>query len=1074
MPESAVGAGVVDVCAPVPALAAELLRLARHPYVVSAGPPASSHAEATMQKIFALIRESTRVDFSEYKRPTLERRIARRMALQKVESLSAYLDILLESPGEVRALHEEALIHVTSFFRDAPLFESLASSVFAPLMKDKADESGIRVWVPGCATGEEVYSLAICLTEFLGGSGRPVQLFGSDVSAPAIDTARAGIYPDAALEDVSEERRRRYFTKTERGYRIAKSLRDQCVFVQHDLARDAPFSKVDIVSCRNVLIYFDQHLQKRVVSTLHYALNQPGFLLLGRAESVSGFSSRFDVVDKTNKVFTRNAGPSALRFAPLLDSQPADPGVSTRPRARPGAPLDLSRRLDQLLLGRYAPPGVVVNQKMEVVQFRGQTGAFLQAAPGDPQSDLMQMARGGLAVTLRAAMAEVIKDSVPVRLPAVDVGDDGRSTRCDVVVIPLLGSPDAGAPLYVILFEAPVDARTGAAQVSPEAARGKDARRLAHELAATKEYLQTVIVEHGRVNEDLGVANLELVSSNEELQSMNEELETAKEELQSINEELTTVNDELQVRNQEATQMNSDLVNVLTAVDIPILILDTDRKIRRFTPKARRILNVVASDVGRALGDIKQNIDVPDLDAQIVEVIRTTTVRESEVQDRDGRWFRLQIRPYRTTDNRIDGAVLSLFDIDALKDNVRVAQLASSDSVRANHTKDEFLATLSHELRTPLSSMLMRAQLLRRGGMDDAKVRRAGESIEAGVKRQVQLIDDLLDVSRIVTGKLKMDMQPVDLARVVLAVVEGTSLAVERKSIKLDVEIAKDGPSRTVFGDDARLQQVVTNLLVNAIKFTPEHGTVTVSLVIGDETAAIRVKDTGMGIDADFLGSVFNRLAQDGSTSTRAYGGLGLGLAIVRHLVELHHGTVVAESPGRGLGATFSVSLPLMSLRAAPHAAPSTASLGHGPADIGRLQGLRILVMEDDRATREALADMLGRTGAVVQVASSSAEAIAAVAEFRPELLLCDIAMPGEDGYAFIRKLRALGVAQSGTVPALALTALAHAEDRERALAAGFQMHIAKPVDSDRLVESILKTVADRPPVGAVPASQPS
>src|SRR5580698_8889040 len=390
---------------------------------------------------------------------------------------------------------------------------------------------------------------------------------------------------------------------------------------------------------------------------------------------------------------------------------------------------------------------------------------------------------------------------------------------------------------------------------------------------------------------------------------MKEELETAKEELQSINEELTTVNDELQNRNHEAAQTNGDLVNLLTTVDIPILILDSQRRIRRFTPKARRILNVLPTDVGRPFEDIKTNIDVSDLDHQVAEVIETMIVKDSEVQDRDGHWYRLLIRPYRTTENRIDGAILSLFDIDALKHLIKAAELANAVAERANHTKDEFLATLSHELRTPLSSMLMRAQLLRRGNTDEAKVRRAGEAIEAGVRMQVQLIDDLLDVSRIVTGNLNMDLQPVDVATVIARAIEALSLAIERKSLKLEMVAESIG---LVHGDEIRLQQIATNLLTNAIKFTPKLGTVSVSLASADGNAVLTVKDTGTGIDPAFLPNVFNRFTQENSSSTRSHGGLGLGLAIVKHLVDLHHGTVTAESAGSGKGATFTVTLPLM------------------------------------------------------------------------------------------------------------------------------------------------------------------
>ena len=1063
MPRRAIEAGAVDFSLPLPELAQELMRLAQHPYVVAPESTPSIHDAATLKQIFALVQHATRVDFSEYKSPNFDRRLARRMALRRVDTLAAYLAVLEDIPDEVLALHDDALIHVTSFFRDPEVFEQLKVTVFPAIIAAKPEDVPIRMWVAGCATGEEVYSLAIALVEFLGQSSRQIQVFGSDVSSKAIETARAGCYPESALRDLSEERRSRYFTKLERGYRIGKNIRDLCVFVQHDLARDPPFSRLDLASCRNVLIYFDQALQRRVIPMFHYALSQPGFLLLGRAEHVTGCKHLFEEVDKSHKIFARTAAPSALRFARHSEAQGPEPAPGPRGAAVAAArPIELSVRLDRLLLARYAPPGVVVDDKMEIVQFRGQTGAYLQPAPGAPRHNLMHMAREGLHAALRVTVAEARKGSIPVRAPGVEVDQGGFKRICDVVVIPLKGGSDTPGVLFVILFEehSPELALAHAPRPTPETT--VDPGRvptLEEELAAAKEYLQSVIDEHGRANEDLGAANEELVSGNEELQSMNEELETAKEELQAINEELTTVNDELQSRNQEVTQVNSDLVNLLTTVDIPILFLDRNRRIRRFTPKARRIMNVLPGDIGRAFEDIRPNIDVADLDAQIAEVIDTMVVKESEVQDRDGRWYRLQIRPYKTTDNRLDGAIVSMLDIDALKRLIAEAEQANSEAERANRTKDEFLATLSHELRTPLSSMLMRAQLLRRGGMEEAKVKRAGEAIEAGVKMQVQLIDDLLDVSRIVTGKLSLDFQPVDLGQIVAAAVENLSLGIARKSLRLNFERGPDDATLMVFGDAIRLQQIVTNLVANAIKFTPERGVITVSLTIVHANVVIRVEDSGMGIDPAFLANVFNRFTQEDSTTTRAYGGLGLGLAIVRHLAELHHGTVKAESPGCGMGATFSVSLPRLKALRAPAPGKGLAS-GRSAIDIALLHGLRILVLDDDLATRDAIADLLGQAGADVRGAQSAAEAMRVLDTFHPALLICDIAMPGENGYAFLRRVRARSVEQSGSIPALALTALAHDVDRDQALKAGFQIHLAKPVDIDRLTDAVLELAA--------------
>jgi two-component system CheB/CheR fusion protein len=523
-------------------------------------------------------------------------------------------------------------------------------------------------------------------------------------------------------------------------------------------------------------------------------------------------------------------------------------------------------------------------------------------------------------------------------------------------------------------------------------------------------------------------------------------------------------------------------VNVLGTFEIPILILDMERRIRRYTPNARSILHVLPSDVGRPLDDIKLNIGVPDLDRQVAEVIETMTVRESEVQDAHGHWYRMQIRPYKTTDNRIDGAILSLVDIDSLKHHVGEAQRARAEAERANRAKDQFLATLSHELRTPLATMLMHAQLLRQGGMDDAKLRRAGEAIERGTKMQVQLIEDLLDVSRIVAGKLKLDTAPVLLSSVIKATLESASAPARRKSIEIKVVLDESvGP---ISGDPVRLQQVVSNLLTNAIKFTPERGQVTLTLDQVDGQARLRVSDTGVGIEPGFLPHVFNRFAQEDSSSTRTYGGLGLGLAIVRHLVELHGGTVQAESPGKGQGATLSVLLPLLMdfHHHEPGTADGAAALallsadGRRPASDGsHVAGLRILVIDDDSGAREAIAEMLNQLGAQIMAVASAAEAMAGVDTFKPDVLLCDIAMPGEDGYSFIRRVRELPAARGGATPALALTALAGEDDHRRALAAGFQLQLTKPVDIDRLVGAIgtvcprKRSVAGRAPARSVP-----
>ncbi len=1070
MPSNALDAGVVDYSLAIPELAQELNRLSQHPYVSGTRTRAVTSNEGALTKVIALVRNTVGIDFSEYKAPTVERRLARRMALRRASSLSGYLKLLQDDPKEVRALYEDILIHVTSFFRDPEVFESLRAQVFPDIVGDKAPDDPIRVWVAGCATGEEVYSLAIALLEFSQDVGRshPIQIFGSDVSETAIDAARTGCFAETRMKEVDAERRRRFFTKVEGGYQITKMVRDLCVFVRHDLAKDPPFSRLDLVSCRNVLIYFDQDLQKRAIATFHYALKPGGVLLLGRTENIAGFSQLFSPLDNANKVFARTGTTSALRFAPRAEVHPVASKGAARGTAEPlpRRNIDAGRRLDRVLLSRYAPPAVLVNDKLEILQIRGDTGPYLRPAEGEPQNNIVKMARTGLVVPLRTAIAQANKEKAPVNLLGLEVDQGGSLKSCDLVVIPLGELRETKEQHLVVLFEpAPARASRDAprrAKAKPETvAERRRVEALEHQLAATEEYLQSLIEDQDRVNEELNAANEELVSGNEELQSMNEELETAKEELQSTNEELVTVNDELNNRNQEAAQINSDLVNLLSTVDVPILILDAERNIRRFNPKARSILNILPTDVGRPLDDIKSNLRLENLDRRIAEVIESNEIQEAEVQDVNGRWYRMQIRPYRSINNKIDGATMSLVDIDALKHHVREAQQAKAEAERANRAKDEFLATLSHEIRTPLSSMLMQAEMLRRGMLDEEKIKRASEAIERGTLLQLKLINDLLDVSRIVAGKLHVDDQPVDLLAVINAALEGMAAPATLKNVRFAVTL--DETIGAVRGDPIRLQQVFSNLLGNAVKFSPDGAQVHVELDRVADQARVVVRDAGIGIDAAFLPHVFNRFTQgDGSTSRR-HGGLGLGLAIAHHLVEAQGGTLQVTSEGRGKGATFTVLLPVIPIDSGDperEEAPATdgGSITRGATDVDQdaLRGLRILIVDDDAATRDAVAEMLGQAGGIVDAAASANEAMALLERFLPQVLVCDIAMPDEDGYSLLARVRAKGY----DLPALALTAFAGEENRVRALEAGFRSHLTKPVRIDALTRAIIEVAS--------------
>ena len=683
MPQSAVDAEVVDFCLPLPALGAELAQLARHPYLARSEPvPPTPSGAALLAEVVGLVRKSTGVDFGEHKPATFKRRLARRMVVRKAASVGAYLELLRREPGEVQCLYDDLLIKVTSFFRDEHSFEELKAVAFPEILKHKAPGLPVRAWVVGCATGEEVYSLAISLLEYLGDgpADHPILIFGSDLDDKAIERARAGLYPEEAVEGLGEARLKRFFVRTERGWRVSQALRDLCVFVRHDVARDPPFARLDLMTCRNVLIYFVPALQRRVIAAAHYCLNQPGYLLLGPSESTTGVSKWFAPSSKGEGLFVRKSGPSTFRFAPRDGALPfARQASLARGPAAPRTDGALARHADEAVLERYGPPGVVVNDRLEIVQFRGRTGPYLEPPDGEPQSQLLKMARSGLAAPLRIAIAQARRTLAPVRKEMVRVDADRPGRACDLVVLPVKAT-DEGEGAFVVLFEERPRVAQGP---SPKQAKGRTSRAdaswrraLEDELTSTKEYVAVLLEEQGRTTDALASANDELVSANEELQSLNEELETAKEELQATNEELTTVNDELQGRNQELQGSNADVMNLLDAVEIPIVMLDGARRIRRFTQRASGFMGLTPADVGRRVTDVALPILAPDLEQWIARAMREAILVEAEVQDRSDRWHRLQIRPRRATDGRVDGAILSLVDIDELRHQVVDARWA--------------------------------------------------------------------------------------------------------------------------------------------------------------------------------------------------------------------------------------------------------------------------------------------------------------------------------------------------------------------------------------------------------------
>jgi two-component system, chemotaxis family, CheB/CheR fusion protein len=670
MPGSAIAAGAVDIVLPPAGIARQLVAIARKSGVPSE-PRTSSEppGDAPLVKIFRILHSTTGVDFTGYKHTTLQRRIKGRMGLRGFATLEEYSRDLERNHEEANALCESFSITVTAFFREPPVFDELKTTVFPALVESRAPEDPIRIWVPGCATGEEAYSIAICLMEYLEESGQDFRfdIFGTDISDAAIEKARAGIYSEAAVAHVSPAQLARFFTRAERGYQVAKIVRDACVFARHNLAQDPPFSKLDLISCCNVLIYLGTALQHKVLSILHYALKPAGFLVLGPSESVGTVSGLFHHVEKTHKIYSMR--PAANKLAPpLVAGRHAVGRVNLlEPVAEDRAGLDVQREADRLVLAEYGPPGAIVDEDMKIVQVRGRTAPYLELSPGEPTHNLLKLAREGLIAGLGKAIRVARQTNAAARQDGFRIDGSGQLIDVAINVVPFTSTSVSGGRYYLVLFE---DARRdGGLRAKHKAApiESRESTRLRRELAATKEYLQSIVDDKADTLE-------ELKSANEEAQAGNEELETAQEELESANEELNTLNESLKISNVELNQVNRDLTNLLESISIPLVMVGKDLRIRRFTRAMEPMLNLIASDVGRSITDLQPQMELPDLRRLLLDAMERRDRKPRDIRDSHGRWYSLRVLPSVGPDGKTDGAVLMMIDIDAAKRGLDFAE----------------------------------------------------------------------------------------------------------------------------------------------------------------------------------------------------------------------------------------------------------------------------------------------------------------------------------------------------------------------------------------------------------------
>lgn len=747
MPRSAVAAGCVDFVLSPANIAKELAWIAKHPYVAGRAPaetPAATRGRVgakikgrgkraaqpivdveaagppeqdAYKRIILLLRNHCGVDFSHYKSSTILRRMARRTLLNRRENLAHYADFLRGNAKELDALYADALINVTSFFRNEEAFTVLKQQVLARLLTQRSDEP-VRAWVVGCSTGQEAYSIAMAFAEAAEKIPRPrkLQVFATDLNEANLEKARHGLYAKTIAQDLTPERLRRFFVEEEGGYRVIKALREQVVFARHNLISDPPFSRMDLICCRNLMIYLEPDMQKKALPAFHYALKPEGSLFLGGSESIGTFTQLFAPIEKKQKIFSKKAAPPQAFQLPLWQDRSNRPSPGSTPHpavAKRGAldgfrgELTAEREADRVTVNQFAPPSVLIDADLRILQFRGPTGDYLEPPTGKASFDLLKMAREGLMLPLRATISRALKDHQTARREANPFKVNGTTRTVNIEVVPLKNIKERR---YLVLFEDPknpghvrhADQSNGAAPPSNPVSKKDESSRIAaleRDLAETRDYLQSVQESQEAANEELQAANEEGQSANEELQSLNEELETSKEELESTNEELTTVNEEMVSRNAELNRANSDLTNLQTSTKLVVVLLGRDLTIRRFSNQAEKQFHLHLSDLGRPIHGIRHNLDLPDLDAVILEVIKSVREYEREVQAKDGRWYSLRVRPYLTIDNKVDGAVLVLVDIDASKRSEQEVTHARDFAEAVITTVRDPLLILDGELR---------------------------------------------------------------------------------------------------------------------------------------------------------------------------------------------------------------------------------------------------------------------------------------------------------------------------------------------------------------------------------------
>ena len=1004
MPQSAIDTGLVDHVLTVEAMPKILFQFSKQKASVPSADKKQPLDDANnwIAEIIDLIRAKSKHDFSGYKMGTLQRRTERRMAMLGIaqNDVDIYLQLLRKDTNEIEMLANDLLINVTNFFRDPKVFEHLSATIIHDLVAKQPPDQALRVWSVGCSTGEEIYTLAMLFREQITAQKRnlKIQFFASDIDADAVASARDGLYPDSISSEVSPERLERFFTKEETGYRISQELRSMVIFTVQDLLTDPPFAKLDMISCRNLLIYLQPEAQSKVIALFHFALRNNGILFLGSAETVGGAEGQFEIVSKPDRIYRRIGQnlPGELLFlmnssnSPTLSRTP----ISNTPTSRPAAFAELCQKF---VMANYMPATILINRKFDCLFTLGPTGDYLSLAPGISSHNILEMARDGVKSKLRSAIQMATQENKRILLGGGLVKNSDSAKGFSIMVEPIKSE---GQDFLLICFkEEPKVEVVASGPVAPESATRVS--ELEQELATTQTELRLAIRDLEIAAEEQKSVSEETSSVNEEYQSTNEELLTSKEELQSLNEELTALNSQLQETLERQRIDSTDLQNVLYSTDVATIFLDPNLNIRLFTPATKLLFNVIPSDIGRPLADLSALATDAALLSDAHSVLKTHEPVEREIEAKTGAWYIRRILPYRTTDKAVAGVVITFSDItgrrhiaDALENAERKAQLA-------NLGKTRFLAAASHDLRQPLQTLVLLHEMLAKNVATE-KAKKLVVRLDETVGAMTGMLNALLDINQIEAGTVVTERItfPID---ELLQRMQG-EFAFHAQAQNLALHVVPCGLS--INTDPRLLEQMIRNLLSNALKYT-KTGKVLLGCRRRKTHVSIEIWDTGIGIPADEQQAIFDEYHQLDNSARERRRGLGLGLSIVKRLgLLLDHRVTVRSQLGQGSGFSIEVELPPV----VPLLRREILSDKKSPEQkVAKHQKLSILVVEDDLAVNELLQQLLEGEGHKVETTLDGVRALELVAGARDhfDILITDFNLPnGLDGLELAQKMR--------------------------------------------------------------------